>query len=263
MNHLTDEQFENIMQGEDIDLTHLKQCRDCQNRLAEKQAIAARLRSAFSSTRASSNLADRIQRGIDATAGITMPVQPAERTWLSRRSRQFWPALAAAAAILIVLVPLSLYFGTPSAARAAQAELVKIHNHNLSPGHEFYSEAEPEKLAEYFKSKLGFNPRLPESGRGLSLRGCCVRHFRGKIVGSYVVETPEGVMSVVVVTDKPESLGIKSKFKKDQYTYWKSSFAKCDMVSVRIGDYSYCAVGEISHEYLTELLSRLLPRKAQ
>ena len=29
-------------------------------------------------------------------------------------------------------------------------------------------------------------------------------------------------------------------------------------VSVRIGDYTYCAVGEISHEHLTELLSHIL-----
>jgi len=256
MDHLTDEQFEDIMQGEDIDLTHLRQCRDCQNRLAEKQAVAARLRSAFSSVQPGQNLAKKIHRRINATAEVTMTFQ---RTWLNRRSRQLWPVLAAAAAILIVLVPLSLYFGAPSAASAAQAELVKIHEHNLSPDHEFYSEAEPEKLAEYFKDKLGFNLRLPEPGHGMALRGCCVRHFRGQVVGSYVVDTPEGVMSVVVVTDKPESLGIKGKFKKGRHTYWKSSIAKCDMVSVRIGDYSYCAVGEISHEYLTELLSRLLP----
>jgi hypothetical protein len=81
------------------------------------------------------------------------------------------------------------------------------------------------------------------------------------VVGSYVVDTPEGVMSVVVVTDKPESLGISDKFEKGQHTFWKSSFAKCSMVSVRIRDYSYCAVGEISHEYLTELLSRLIPEE--
>lgn len=259
MNHFTDEQFEDIMQGEDIDLTHLKQCQDCRNRLAEKRAIAARLRLAFSSTRAGTDLAKRIRSRLQTTAAPTVTVQPAQRTWLSHRSRQLWPVLAAAAAILIVLVPLSLYFGAPSAASAAQAELVKIHEHNLSPDHEFYSEAEPEKLAEYFKGKLGFDLHLPEPGHGLALRGCCVRHFRGEVVGSYVVDTPEGVMSVVVVTDKPESLGITTKFKKGQHTYWKSSFAKCDMVSVRIGDYSYCAVGEISHEYLTELLGRLLP----
>jgi hypothetical protein len=147
----------------------------------------------------------------------------------------------------------------PPAVVAAQAELVKIHEHNLSANHEFYSEADPEKLAEYFKTKLGFSPTMPRPGRGLALRGCCVRHFRGQVVGSYVVETPQGVMSIVVVTDRPESLGMGQKFQHGQYTFWKSSFAKCDMVTARLGDYSYCAVGEISHEYLTELLGRLMP----
>jgi hypothetical protein len=256
MDHLTDEQFEDIMQGEKVDLKHLSQCQDCKDRLAEKKAIAARLRSAFGSIQAGPDLTDRIRSKLHATAAPAITDQPVRRVLPNRHRWQLWPGLAAAAAILIVLVPLSLYFGSPS---TAQAELVKIHNHNLSPDHEFYSEAEPGKLAEYFKDKLGFNPRLPESGHGMALRGCCVKHFRGKVVGSYVVDTPQGVMSVVVVTDKPESLGIKSKFKKGQHTYWKSSFAKCDMVSVRIGDYSYCAVGEISHEYLTELLSRLIP----
>ena len=259
MNHLNDGQFEDILQGEETDLTHLRQCQDCRDRLAEKKAIAARLRSAFGSIQAGPDLADRIRSQLHATATPTITDQPVQRVLPSRHHWQLWPAFAAAAAILIVLVPLSLYFGMPSAARAAQAELVKIHNHNLSPDHEFYSETEPGKLAEYFKSKLGFNPRLPELGHGMALRGCCVKHFRGKVVGSYVVDTPQGVMSVVVATDKPESLGIRGKFKKGQHTYWKSSFAKCDMVSVRIGDYSYCAVGEISHEYLTELLSRLIP----
>jgi hypothetical protein len=35
------------------------------------------------------------------------------------------------------------------------------------------------------------------------------------------------------------------------------------MVTVRLGDYSYCAVGEISHEYLTELLSQLIPETGE
>ncbi len=142
---------------------------------------------------------------------------------------------------------------------AARAELVKIHRHNLSADHEFYSEADPAKLAEYFKSKLGFSPFMPVPSQGMVLRGCCVRQFRGQIVGSYVVDTPQGVISVVVVTDKPQSLGMGDKFERQGRVFWKSSFAKCDMVTVRLGDYSYCAVGEVSHEYLTELLSRLMP----
>ena len=93
----------------------------------------------------------------------------------------------------------------------------------------------------------------------MALRGCCVAHFRGEVVGSYVVETPQGVMSIVVVTDRPQSLGMGQKFQHGKNTFWKSSFAKCSMVTVRLGDYSYCAVGEISHKYLTELLDRLMP----
>jgi hypothetical protein len=259
MNHMTDEQFEDILHGEDTDLAHLRECQDCRDRLAEKKAIAERLRSAFGSVQAGPDLADRIRHKLNTGAIATSTSQHVQRVSLGRHRWQVWPGLAAAAAILIVLVPLSMYLGSPSAAKAAQAELVKIHNHNLSPNHEFYSEAEPGKLAEYFKSKLGFNPRLPELGHGMAIRGCCVKHFRGEVVGSYVVDTPQGVMSVIVVTDKPESLGIEGKFKRGEQTYWKSSFAKCDMVSVRIGDYSYCAVGEISHEYLTELLSQLIP----
>jgi len=259
MNHMTDEQFEDILQGEETDLAHLTECRDCTDRLAEKKAIAERLRSAFGSVQAGPDLADRIRSRLNTGATAVRADRPAKRVLLMHHRRQMWPKVAAAAAILIVLAPLSMYLGSPSAARAAQAELVKIHNHNLSPDHEFYSEAEPEKLADYFKNKLGFNPRLPELGHGMALRGCCVKHFRGEVVGSYVVDTPQGVMSVIVVTDKPESLGIVGEFKKGEQTYWKSSFAKCDVVSVRIGDYSYCAVGEISHEYLTDLLSRLVP----
>lgn len=263
MNHITDEQFEDILQGKDVGPAHLRECRDCRDRLAEKKAIAERLRSAFSSIHADPDLAGRIRSKLEAGAPTKKINQPIRLLLPGRHRRRIWRGLAAAAAVLIILVPLGLYFGTASSARAAQAELVKIHNHNLSPDHEFYSESEPEKLAEYFKSKLGFNPRLPELGHGMALRGCCVKHFRGQVVGSYVVDTPQGIMSVIVVTDKPESLGIKGQFRKGGRTYWISSFAKCDMVFVRIGDYSYCAVGEISHDYLLDLLSRLLPEEKE
>jgi hypothetical protein len=172
-----------------------------------------------------------------------------------------WPAVAAA--VLVIGTILGIYVIRPSPAAAAHAALVRIHRHNLSPNHEFYSEADPKKLAEYFKNNLGFSPSMPRPAQGLALRGCCVRHFRGQIVGSYVVETPEGVMSVVVVTDRPESLGMGRKFQRAGRTFWESSFAKCDMVTVRLGDVSYCAVGETSHEYLTELLSQLIPESQQ
>ena len=65
MNHITDEQFEDILQGEETDLTHLRQCQDCRDRLAEKKAIAERLRLAFSTMQASPDLADRISHKLN------------------------------------------------------------------------------------------------------------------------------------------------------------------------------------------------------
>jgi len=268
MNHLTNEQLEDIMQGRDVDLTHLNQCRDCREALAEKQRIAARLRSAFMSVKADKSLAERIRNQISRNSETTKNVASVQQRWATRLHRKLWPALAAAAAVFVVLVPLSFYVMTPSEATAAQAELVMIHQQNLGSHREFFSDADPEKLAGYFKDKLGFTPAFPCTGQGMEIRGCCFAHFKGRIVGSYVVDTPRGVISVIVVTDTPKEMGMTHMPGKTGYQQrlWKSSYGQCNMVTVRLGDYSYCAIGQISkisHKYLKNLLNRLLPNTQQ
>ena len=261
MNHLTDEQFEDILGGKVFPPAHLDQCPECQKLLAEKRAIAQRLRSAFNSVEPSADLADRIRSQFNLagqSSQFTKSAHPA------RWHKRIWPPLAAAAAILVIAVPLGLYFTSASQVKAAQAELVKIHRHNLSPDREFYNNADPEKLAEYFKDKLGFTPAFLCTGQGMAIRGCCVAHFKGRIVGSYVVDTPGGIISVIVVTDTPKAIGmtLMPEEKGDEQIYWKSSYAQCNMVTVRLDSYSYCAIGEISetsYVYLKNLLSRLLP----
>lgn len=259
MSHLTDEQFEDVMQGKITRPEHLESCDQCKQRLVENEAISGRVKRAFSSIEPDEELAEAIRRKLSAQslsngdAKLRHRVHAHWRGWVK--------VVCGAAAAVFVVVPVLFYLMTPSPAVAGQAELVRIHKENLSVHHEFHSESDPEKLAEYFKDRLGFNLYMPVPDSGMALRGCCVRRFRGQIVGSYVVDTPRGVMSVVVVTDPPESFGMEGRFEREGYVYWKSSFAKSNMVTVRIGDYSYCAVGEISHEYLTDLLSRLLPGK--
>ncbi|MHC4585214.1 MAG: hypothetical protein ACYS3N_11830 [Planctomycetota bacterium] len=264
MNHLTNDQFEDIIQGKDVDLSHLNRCQECWDSLAEKRAIATRLRSAFMSVKAGGSLADRILGQIDQNSETTKNVESIQQTWAIRLHHKLWPALAAAAAIFVVLVPLSFYIMTPSVAKAAQAELVMIHQQNLGSHREFYSDANPEKLAGYFKDKLGFTLAFPCTGQGIEIRGCCLAHFKGQIVGSYVVDTPKGVISIIVVTDTPKEIAMRRMPKQKGYgqSFWKSSYAQCNMVTVRLGDYSYCAIGEISeisHKYLKDLLNRLLP----
>ena len=46
------------------------------------------------------------------------------------------------------------------------------------------AESDPENLARYFKEQLGYDPRLPKLKNGLNLRGCCLDHFKGDVVGS-------------------------------------------------------------------------------
>ena len=92
----------------------------------------------------------------------------------------------------------------------------------------------------------------------MSLRGCCIAHFRDKPVGSYVVDTPRGTISIIVVTDSHGSLGMKDFIYRGEHTYMAGSFAKCEMVTVELDGYTYCAVGEVSREYLADLLEKLV-----
>ncbi len=172
------------------------------------------------------------------------------------------PALAAAAAILVTMTAVILYLAKPSAAMAAQAELATIHGYNMTPHDrgpgKFYTSADPAKLAAYLKDSLGFVPAFPRLDKGMSIRQCCVTHFRGTIVGSYVVDTPRGVLSVIVTTDTPKSMGLKRAFVRGSRRFWTGGYAKNNMTAVRLGGYSYCAVGEVEQELLTEILSRLV-----
>jgi len=173
-----------------------------------------------------------------------------------RLSRWLAP-LAAAAAVLVIGLPAAIYLLTSQP--AAHAELVAIHRHNLSPHREFFTDADPAKLAEYLKGHLGFSPAMPHGRAGMAIRGCCIAHFRDKPAGSYVVDTPRGVISVIIVADTPKALGMKKKLSRGGRTYWAESYAKCEMMAVRIGSNTYCAVGEVPQDLLTDLLVQLVP----
>jgi len=252
--HLSDNQLEEILAGRIDQPPHVRECRACRRKLAAHGAVRGRLRSAFENVRAGEELRGRIREAIQSSlAAPPVPAAP----W-PRRLAVFWRPLAAAV-LLLAAVPLAVYFFRPSEAMASQEALAEIHRHNLSPHGEFFTAADPAALATYFQQKLGFRPAMPHLGEGMSLRGCCVRHFRGEIVGSYVVQTPEGVISVIVVSDLPKSLGMQQQVRHRGRTFGAGSFARCNMVTQRMGRYTYCAVGEVPSKLLAELLSRLMP----
>jgi len=249
MTHLAGEQFEDVVQGRAPEPAHLAECPACRERLAEQRAIRDRLRSSFASVHADAALAERVRR-----AGEERLARPLRIHQLSRTA---WATLAAAAAAVILAIPAILYLTAPNLASAAQAELVKIHTGNLAAGHEFFTEADPAKLADYLKTQLGFEPAAPRLGQGMAIRGCCLAHFKGEHVGSYVVDTPRGPISIIVVPQAPEALRMTEKFESGGRTFWSGSFARNSMVAVRIGGYTYCAVGEVPRDLLTRILLNL------
>jgi glycosyltransferase A (GT-A) superfamily protein (DUF2064 family) len=245
MTHLTDGQFEDAVQGKAAEPAHVAECQACRDRLAERRAVRGRLQSAFGSVHAGRALAERIGRSVAES-------RPPSR--IHHLSRRAWATLGAAAAVLVLAIPALMYFGTPNSAVAAQMELARIHERNLTAHHEFYSDADPAKIADYLKTQLGFEPATPRLGQGMAMRGCCVAYFRGQAVGSYVVETPRGPISIIVVPQTPTDLGMTETFESGGKTLWIGAFARNSMVAFRLGGYTYCAVGEVPNDLLTPIL---------
>jgi glycosyltransferase A (GT-A) superfamily protein (DUF2064 family) len=257
MTHLTDDQFEDVLAGRMPEPPHVAACADCRDRLAGHRAVRARLQAAFASVQADAALADRVRRAVASAPAVhpaTVPpgtVRPALRHRLPRAA---WAALAAAVLVAIA-IPAGYYFTTPR--EAAAAELVRIHTGNLAEHHAIFADADPDKLAEYLKTQLGFEPATPRLGQGMAMRGCCVAHFQGQAVGSYVVDTPRGPISIIVVPQTPGQLGMAHEFQSGGKTFWADAYATNHMVAVRRGDYTYCAVGEAPRELLTQILLSL------
>lgn len=272
MNHLTDEQLEDIVQGSvGAELAegmpagrHIAQCPQCRARLQEKRALAERLRRAFGSIHAGADLADRIRGSLvhsDAGRG-NPPWLPRAGTGTSpyRVHHRLWSSLAAAAAILILALPVALYFNTSSQAKAAQAELVALHHQNLDSLDGLIVNEDPNELADYLKDATGHACAMLCTGSGLDVCGCCVKQFRGRSVGSYVVKTPGGTVSVLVIPDPPKSLGLRATKTAEPTAHpsWHAECGDCRIASVHIGDLSYYAIGETRQEELQDVLRNLI-----
>ncbi len=253
--HLTDEQVEDVLQcnAEAEVALHMADCDHCRVRVQEAQALQGRLRKAFASPEmhAPPRLVEAVR------VQIAQHSRPRKPFIVLHALRKAWPAMAAAAAIIVSLI-VAFYLATPGEAYAAQQELVGIHQQNLSESHGmFYSQDEPAKLAAYFKQELGFIPAMPKLNQGLSMRGCCVAHFRGRAVGSYVVDSPHGPISIIVIREMPQALGMTNHVERNGQDVWIGSFSGNNTAATRRGEFTYFAVGKVPAENLAELLAKL------
>jgi hypothetical protein len=258
MSHLTEEQFEALLQGQDLSEDHLSQCEQCRARFAEKQALAERLRSAFSEVGPSLALSQRIREQLSLEA---KPVAGQGRgTKNVQRLRVWRTGLSAAAAVLIVAGILAFSL-TPSAAHATPSILAEIHTQNMTGQHEFLAETDPNALAAHYAEGLGFAVQLPCPCETLKLCSCCIRPCldADAVLGTYVAGTDQGVITVAVLKDAPESLGTGDAIQEGDRVFYQSRFGTCHMVTVRINGQPYCAIGKMAHSHLRNLLVQLMP----
>ncbi len=279
--HASDEQLEAVLQGWAQDKP-VCTCEDCRCRLERMRQVRGRVQKAFACTCASDDLKDRVRSALQTQKhGQDMAALRGPQGGEQRRAannghgarkllaahplvRRLAPVLMAAAAVLIVAVPLAIMFTSSPEAQAAPPaakELIGIHAANLTEshdGHGFVASDDPAALAEHFRNQLGFVPAMPKLDQGLKMRGCCVAHFQGKAVGSYVVNTPKGPISIIVVPETPQAMRFCDKRQQDGQTYYTCAFEHNRLAMVRLGDYTYCAVGQIDHQHLIDLLDKLV-----
>ena len=256
MNHLTEEQIDRIIAGDDPEPSHLAECDQCRAALDGWRALRQRLQGALASVRPPAGLAARLRR---QSIG-SVPGAPAagNRPGLlgRRRFSRVWTALAAAA-LLFLAVTLGLRLLEADPAQAAAAALAEIHQANLLGRDSLYAESDPAKVAQYLEGKLGYAPLAPGARAGVKLRGGSLCEFQGKPGASYVLDTPQGPASIIVVAEALGCLGDHDGSTCGIGGICTCRSGQCNIAKVELGGRSYIAVGEQSTAYLAELLASL------
>lgn len=258
MSHLTEEQFEDILQGRAEASGHLDRCPECRHRLDEKRALARRVSQAFSSIHASAGLAGRIRTEIAALERPAPGTAAPARILPLRARRHIWSGVAIAAAILIIAIPRSLQIHTSSGARAAQTALAGIHRTNLDSLEHLMEDEGSHQPCRCMASEMNGGVAMPCCTRGLCLCGCQMRDFQGRVVPSCVIEKPNTPpVSVVLVPEAPETLGMTLGTGRTAtgQAIWHATCGTCNMASVRMGTGSCCVLGDIPPENLVALLN--------
>jgi anti-sigma factor RsiW len=259
MSHLTEEQFEDLLRDTTHIPRHVDGCPLCRARFDETYALVQRVRQASLSIQAPPVLADRIRAGVAALAESAATAPGRVRLLPLRIRRPLWSGLAAAAALLVLAIPIGFYVSTGSPANAAPVALEEIHHANLESLGQLVHNDDPGAVCAYLENQVHHSPILLSTESGLSLCGCCVRQFQGRPVASYVVKRHDIPISVIAVPQPPEELGMTLTEHKvaAQRDIWQARHRCCNLAAVRIGAYSYCAVGQVPPEELVLLLNGL------
>ncbi len=221
------------------------------------RALRRRIRGAFESQRPGIGLFVRVQSTVSA-AGAASPREHGEVVLRFPR----WGVVASAAAmVLMVLSAVYLLAPDPqapvSAGQGKIAQAVLAHIHTETSSHPTHPSSDWSDVRGYLAEQTGIRPRKV-SGSSLQLVGGSRTEFMGEAAASYVFQTPEGPLTVVVMRTSPEKLNFDHCRRIHAGQFWACGFRDSRMVAVRVGDLTYCAIGKFDHDRLSELLRPLL-----
>ncbi|MFW5732607.1 MAG: hypothetical protein ACOCZU_05290 [Planctomycetota bacterium] len=253
---ITDVELEELVEGE-ADVSEVDNDR-IRMAVEGHRALRRRIREAFDSQRPGIGLFVRVQSAVSA-AGVNPPREHGEIVLRFPR----WGVVASAAAmVLLVLSAAYLLAPEPKAApvsagqgKIAQAVLAHIHTETSS--HPTHPSSDWSDVRGYLAEQTGIRPRKI-SGSSLRLVGGSRTEFMGESAASYVFQTPEGPLTVVIMRTSPEKLNFDHCRPVDAGRLWACGFRDSRMVAVRVGDLTYCAIGKFDHDRLSELLRPLM-----
>lgn len=251
--HLNDEQLEDALREPGSHQEHLDQCTDCRTALDNQQETRAVLRNTLGKLSPPDDLEKALRANLAAAAKASAKMKNRWRLLLRPP-----PVLAAAAALLIALVPLGIYFGTPSTAQAAQKQLADIHNQNLCACSGSCCGANSQEPCLFFRQKLGYSPAMPKKCPDMSVQTHCVARLAGRDAASYLLNTPSGAVSVVITDHPPEELGLERLAGEDK-PFWCRQSRRMTFAATKLNGRTYVALADkaVPREQLLEVLRQL------
>lgn len=261
MSRWNDDHFESILSGQTPAPPEGQSDQELLRRLETHRAIKDRLRRAFAGVKPDAALEARLRRRLaaaDQRSAATVPAAGGSLWSRLRLRRSLAPVLAAAALIVAAAIPLSVLF-LQQPAQAAQKEFAAIHGKHQAGGKYLFRAADVAQLAAHLKAELPYEPGIPRVRPGDKVCGCCVDRFLGQPVGSYLLETPQGLVSLIVAQAAPDTLDLSHKIERDGRIIYACGYAECRIAGVRSNGVSYYAVGKLPRETLIDLLMQVVP----
>ena len=253
MKSLSEEQIEDILQGrrevpEDID-------QDSRTCLEMHMALRDRLRRAADSMQVPAGLAERLSARLAQTGSEPAPTPVRKRPSVLKMIFTR-PAVAAAAAIIIVSTAVLVFLGGPA---PAQADVARIHREVLAGQDRFEACTDPKCICERLEGKCSSCVELPAKLEGnSSYMGSALARFRGRDVAAVLVTIGTDKVTIISVPDNLDSLGFGHRFAKNGLEWCDCRYENCKMAAVGLKDRTYIAVGEVNRNTLVDLLESLV-----